>query len=105
MFLNELAVNFYQFFLKQDMNVSWCVDLRAFGTKLASPSTSCLREALSDRRCLLLARDAGREDTFYEAFVGVMTKERENVYKSRPRCKKHPTDSKRNMGPMTYKKI
>ena len=92
MFLNELAVNFYQFFLKQDMNVSWCVDLRAFGTKLASPSTSCLREALSDRRCLLLARDAGREDTFYEAFVGVMTKERENVYKSRPRCKKHPTD-------------
>ena len=69
------------------MNVSWCVDMRAFGTKLVSPSTSCLREALSDRRCLLLARDAG-EDSFYEAFVGVMTKERENVYKSRPRWPK-----------------
>ena len=41
------------------MNVSYYVDLRAFGGKVASPSTCCLEEVLNDRARLLRAREAG----------------------------------------------
>ncbi|CAK8998628.1 DnaJ homolog subfamily B member 12 [Durusdinium trenchii] len=68
----------------KEMNVSYYVDLRAFGGKVASPSTCCLEEVLNDRARLLRAREAGVLN-FQEELVRVMTAKRTNVYKLRRR--------------------
>ena len=55
----------------EEMNAAYCVDMRAFGIKVGSPSSSCLREVLQDRQRMLRAREHG-EQAFYEELLGVV---------------------------------
>ena len=59
----------WNFTPRQEMNPAYCVDMRAFGIKVGSPSSSCLREVLQDRQRMLQARDAG-ELAFCEELLG-----------------------------------
>ncbi|CAE7405755.1 unnamed protein product [Symbiodinium pilosum] len=65
------------------MKVAFYVDMRAFGVKLSSPSTSSLPEALEYRERLFAAREAN-EEAFGEELVNILLAHRQTVNKRRP---------------------